>query len=74
MQIFGLVMDFKHLNHIYLQSKHHLINPKTYRDAQFIGHGLLKIIMLIWQCHSKRSMLLNVLVVKAGQERFKATI
>jgi hypothetical protein len=73
-QIFGLLMDSKHLNHIDLQSKHHLINLETFWDAWFIGHDLLKVVMLIWYCHSKWLMLLNVLVVKEGQERFKATI
>jgi hypothetical protein len=48
---FGLMMDSKHLNHIDLQSKHHLINPKTFCDAQFIGSDLLEVVMLIWQCH-----------------------
>jgi hypothetical protein len=67
-------MDSKHLNHIDLQIKHHLINPKTFWDARFIGRDLLEIVMLIWQCHSKILTLLNVLVVKEGQERFKATI
>jgi len=67
-------VDSKHLNHIDLQSKHHLINLETFWDAPFIGHDLLEVVMLIWYCHSKGLMLLNVLVVKEGQERFKATI
>jgi hypothetical protein len=54
-EIFGLVMDSKHLNHIDLQSKHHVNNPKTFWD------DLLEVVMLIWQCHSKELMLLNVL-------------
>jgi hypothetical protein len=73
-QIFGLMMDSKHLHHIDLQSKHHLIILETFWDARFIGHDLLEIVMLIWYCHSKGLMLLNVLVVKEGQERFKSTI
>jgi hypothetical protein len=52
-QIFGLMMDSKHLNHIDLQSKYHIINPKTLWDAWFVGHDLLEVVMLIWQCHSK---------------------
>jgi hypothetical protein len=60
------VIDSKHFNHIDLQSKHHVINPKTFWDAQVIGHDLLEVVMLIWQCHSKELMLLNVLVVKEG--------
>ncbi len=59
-------MDSKHLKHIDLQSKHHVINPKTFLDAWSISHNLLEVVMLIWQCHSKELMLLNVLVVKEG--------
>ncbi len=57
-------MDSKHLNHIDLQNKHHVINPKTFWDAWSIDHDLLEVVMLIWQCHSKELMLLNVFVVK----------
>jgi hypothetical protein len=42
------MMDSKHLNHIDLQSKHHVINLKTFWDAWFIGHDLLEVVMLIW--------------------------
>jgi len=49
-------------------------NLETFWDARFIGHDLLEVVMLIWYRHSKGLMLLNVLVVKEGQERFKATI
>ncbi len=59
-------MDSKHLNHIDLKSKHHVMNPKTFWDAWFISHDLLEVVMFIWQCHSKELMLLNVLVVKEG--------
>jgi hypothetical protein len=42
------MIDSKHLNHMDLQNKHHIINPETFWDAQFIGHDLLEVVMLSW--------------------------